>query len=1231
MFHLTQRVAWHDEKWNGGVCKSPSENSFCIALDRIRAERNDQAEDTLAGRAWNDLTQEELPPCKAEAGVFMNSKEWVRRFVHPYSNSERTAETHGHLKPRTLKIPPYSSFAVPFSWMLRENQKAIDASQPAPLPLEVTPPFRTAWVFGHARQEALLDLVFKRVLPGKSLIFFYTKEGHPLGDTITRLVVGVGQVKHMGKIERYETDQTQTYPLWDRLIQHSIRPSGDEGFLLPYHDYLEPTGDAEEDARRRALLAEIVVVPEASHIKEFSYASEVAGADVALSTLVRCVEAVRKIREHGIADGPWEKREKWLNKQIAETWKERGAFPGVGPALEALGLPVGTTMCHDLLTSGAISGSDNPWDTITKLCKGEVDPPHPAYRGRIAVFSPTWLDLPEERRNLLTLLSRFNLTAAQATRWFNSTGKRNSSIKLPVTDAEIIANPYLISELDLGDGKELPISIGVIDRGMLPADTVRAQHPVPSESALMSSGDPRRVRAVLVHVLTKAAEQGDSLLSVNEALQMAASLDLAEDCPVKLDWINANKGFLAGTVEVVEIPSKVPGTASTMSIQLGYLKDCEEYLRKVLNVRASRPLPSLSAPWEELIKTAIQESSGSFNENNPRHVLALKEQTESLERVTTRKLSVLVGKAGTGKTSAMGGLLRCERLRTDGILLLAPTGKARVRLGRAAGASAKTIAQFLYGLGRYDGLRQRPLLRGPDLHRREKTVIIDECSMLTLVDLCAVLKALDLAHVERLILVGDPNQLPPIGVGRPFADFVGHLDAAVGDEDAKRQQLLKALGRLTVEVRANVDDPSAPSDTLRLASWFTREQQPVDADRVLSDLEFGGVFNDLEVCFWKSPGELHQRLLEQFGKHLGGSDVASFNAAVGLNSDGWVPFENPDGAEFFQVLSPVRMHPFGIYDLNRWIQGQFRGSELKKARQFRGLSLGEEEIVLRDKVIQVRNQSRESYDWQTRESGEDYLANGEIGVVARDRNNYLNVAFAGRPNKTFGYQNRDFPGGSGPLELAYALTIHKAQGSEFKKVFVVLPKACNLVSRELLYTALTRSKKQLVLLIEGEDVSALYELTKPEKSETARRNSNLFDSEGAVRESADLVPYAEHLIHRTDKGHMVRSKSELVIANKLYSMNVEYQYERILEGVNRPGKLRPDFTFTDPAGDVIVWEHLGMMGRDDYRRGWEWKKEWYSDNGYILGENLFTTADDEIGGLDSKEIEKVANAVKVLV
>ena len=1228
MHHLTQRVAWHDNKWNGSVCQSPSENTYCLALDRIRIERKDDEEVYSQGVAWCNLTYDELPPCKAESGGFMNEKEWSRRFVHPYRDGNKTQETHGHLKPKVFKVPPFSTFAVPFACMLRENQKSIEASQPNALPLDSPPPFSSPWVFGHARQEALLELTFKKIIKDKSLVFFYTKEGHPLGDDIKRLVVGVGTINYLGKTERYDTDKKSTYPLWDRLFSHSITPAGSDGFLLPYHDYLESTGDHEEDARRKKLLEEIAVVPESSHMREFSYASEIAGPDVALSTLIRCLEAVRKIREHGIAKGPWKKRELWLNRQIEKTWKERGAFPGVGPALEALGFPLGTTLCMELLSSGTITSEDNPWEKLEELFCGKLSPPDPSYKDALEAFSNTWIELSEERRSLLNLLSRFNLTASQASRWFNTKGNRGYAARRIVSDAEIIANPYLIAELDLGDGKEPPITVGVIDRGMLPDDTIRVRHPVPQKSAIKSSGDAKRIRAVLVSVLYQAAEQGDTLLSINETLQRVERLDLARDCPVNPDWINANKSALQGVIEIIEILPKLPEGQSLAALQLTEFKSCEEFLRKILTARGGRALPSLSVNWEELIKKAIKESKNIFDESNPRHLSALKEQTEALERITSRKVSVLIGKAGTGKTSVLGGLLRCDKLKADGILLLAPTGKARVRLGQATGATAMTIAQFLYSLKRFDGVRQRPLLGGKEVYRKEKTVVIDECSMLTLLDFSAVFNALDLGHVERIILVGDPNQLPPIGVGRPFADFVGHLDLAGESDDGKQKKLSVALARLTVEVRATA---GAPSDALRLASWFTREPQVVDADRVLSDLDIGNLFNDLEICYWKTADELYQKFEEQFTKHLGVVDVGTFNSALGLDDKGWVSFANPAGSENFQILSPVRMHPYGIYAINRWVQSKFRHAELEKGRKPWGLALGDEEIVIRDKVIQIRNHSCDAYDWKTYETKEGYLANGEIGIVARDKNKYLSVAFAGRPNKTFSYQKKDFSKGSGPLELAYALTIHKAQGSDFKKVFVVLPKASPLISRELLYTALTRSKEQLVLMIEGDDASALYGLTRPEKSETARRNSNLFDTEGAVREESDVIPYAEHLIHRTEKGHMVRSKSELVVSNMLFKEEMDYYYERVIEGTSRSGKLRPDFTFIDAAGDPIILEHLGMLVRDDYRRAWGWKKKWYEDNGFILGENLFTTEDDQKGGLDSDQVKKVVLEIKALI
>ena len=198
--HLTIRVAWHDSQWNGTICSLPSANSFCACLPRIRESKTD-AEDKLAGRIFDSLSPAELPPCKAESGFFMSPKPWMREFDHPYRQLKNCAETHGHLKKRSLTVPAFTAFAVPFNWMLRRNQKRIEERLTEKLTEDEKPPFPSPWVFGRKRQDAILDLVYDGLTPEKSLAIFYTKEGHPLGEGIRRLVVGIGLIAKVGKTE----------------------------------------------------------------------------------------------------------------------------------------------------------------------------------------------------------------------------------------------------------------------------------------------------------------------------------------------------------------------------------------------------------------------------------------------------------------------------------------------------------------------------------------------------------------------------------------------------------------------------------------------------------------------------------------------------------------------------------------------------------------------------------------------------------------------------------------------------------------------------------------------------------------------------------------------------------------------------------------------------------------------------------------------------------------------
>src|SRR5216683_829479 len=121
-----------------------------------------------------------------------------------------------------------------------------------------------------------------------------------------------------------------------------------------------------------------------------------------------------------------------------------------------------------------------------------------------------------------------------------------------------------------------------------------------------------------------------------------------------------------------------------------------------------------------------------------------------------------------------------------------------------------------------------------------------------------------------------------------------------------------------------------------------------------------------------------------------------------------------------------------------------------------------------------------------------------------------------------------------PLELAYALTVHRTQGSEFGITFLVLPNPCWLLSRELLYTALTRHRDRLVVLHQG-PLMEFRRFASEEHSEIARRMTNLFMDPAPREVVAAGEPrfLEEGLIHRTERGDLVRSKSELVIAEKL--------------------------------------------------------------------------------------------------
>ena len=169
-----------------------------------------------------------------------------------------------------------------------------------------------------------------------------------------------------------------------------------------------------------------------------------------------------------------------------------------------------------------------------------------------------------------------------------------------------------------------------------------------------------------------------------------------------------------------------------------------------------------------------------------------------------------------------------------------------------------------------------------------------------------------------------------------------------------------------------------------------------------------------------------------------------------------------------------------------------------------------------------------------------YVANGEIGtVVGKFRGKYdkwsgplpVNVEFSSQPNFSYSFKGSDFGDEENPpLELAYAITVHKSQGSEFNICFLILPNHCKLLSRELLYTALTRQRDRLVILHQG-NWSEFKKYSSETFSETARRYTNLFQDPDLVLVEDRF--FEDSLIHRTRRGETVRSKSEVIIADNL--------------------------------------------------------------------------------------------------
>ncbi len=1220
--HLSIRVPWHDTGWEGTVCKDPIGNSSCLRLKQIAKSRDDATELRLAGKTWKQIRPEEIPPCADERAGFMSTNSRDIPKEHPYASLN---EAYSKFSKVTYELPAYAADCIPFRWMLRKEaaeiakRYSLDYSDELEEGVDEEANYSPIWVQHAENQTLLLDTFFSSVEPERSLVFFYAQES-PLSDDPRRLLIGVGRARSVGNVVPYkQTADGFGSVIWQRVIKHSIRPSMEDGFILPYHELLYKSANDDRD------LADFAVFVPDEYRFQFSYASEHVSHDAALALLLSMDRAIERFAP--LVDGNWDGPRSWLSDRLAEVWQARGPCPGLGAALVAFGIKRGVLLAY--AAQSEIGDNEDPWPLVDQWIRDPSSVSEESLRVD-KTRSEIWSELLEERRSLLKLLSRFDLSPEQATRIYQETERKKAGISL--SDKEILSNPYLIYEANRLTAE--PVAISIIDRGVFPTDQIRSIHPLPEPSAVEGTIDPRRVRALMVDVLEEAADAGHSLQSQNSVIQEIRDRPLDPTCPLSVDAMSVCAKALPPAVVTVQMAKGEP------AYQLQRLNQAKRAISRQIGRRRGVTLPVV-ANWRAVIDDVLDEQLGEASmTDDDDEELARQEKAAALEILATSRVSVLIGAAGTGKTTLLRALTRLPDVSKGGLLLLAPTGKARVQMQTAIDRKAFTLAQFLLPQGRYDSKTGRYKRSNHDRWKRARTVIVDECSMLTEEMLDALLDSIE--GYERLVLVGDPRQLPPIGTGRPFVDIIEHFKR---ENSPVRFPLVAAsYAELTIPRRQIASGSSERADLL-MAEWFSGNKPSPASDEVWDLLGSKKDLDTISVRQWSDFNDLHEMLREEIARQshtmANSADSAGFEKSYGGQVSGdYVKFspESAADVEAWQVLSPIRGDGSGINELNRMLQRVYRSSTLQRARNLRynrSISKpgGIQEIVYGDKVMNVRNEKRKNY--YTKNDGcLEYVANGEIGFITGPlgrKNRYLdkvvNVAFSTQVGTAYTYKMSELGGDDKTpvLELAYAITIHKSQGSEFKRTFVVMPNPCRPLSRELLYTALTRQREHVVILHQG-DLFDLRELSNPARSETAARQTNLFSDPTPVEINGRFLEAG--LIHRTRNGLAVRSKSEVVIADLLYSKGIEFQYELPFRGDD--GSWRsPDFTIEDDTtGTTFYWEHLGMLQRSSYRQKWEQKLAWYREHGVLPHEEgggpagvLIVTKDGDDGSISSAEIE----------
>lgn len=390
-------------------------------------------------------------------------------------------------------------------------------------------------------------------------------------------------------------------------------------------------------------------------------------------------------------------------------------------------------------------------------------------------------------------------------------------------------------------------------------------------------------------------------------------------------------------------------------------------------------------------------------------------QREAVLQCTKCGVFLLTGGPGTGKTTTINTIIRYFLMEGKNIALAAPTGRAAKRMTEASGFEAKTIHRLLE-VGASADSETAIFGRDEDNPLEEDVVIIDEMSMVDIFLFRSLLRAV--AVGTRLILVGDRYQLPSVGPGQVLRDLV--LSEAFETVE------LKTIFRQADE-----------SDIIKNAHYIKEGVVPA-MDNRSKDFYFLSR-EDTNVIY----NNVVQLVTDKLPRYIG---------------------KKPND---IQVMTPMRKGPLGVEKLNQILQRYLNPPNEKKAEH----AFGDKLFRVGDKVMQMKNDYK--LEWRVYGLAQIEIANGigvfngDVGMVRqiREYDKILTVEFDDGRMADYPFSLVD------ELELAYAISVHKSQGSEYEAVVLVVhnvPKL--LVYRNLLYTAVTRAKNCVTLIGSRETV-----------------------------------------------------------------------------------------------------------------------------------------------------------------